>query len=78
MENLEKILNEAVPNVDFRSSEVLVDSNTIDSFDIISIIDAVNTAYGIDIDPKDVKPSNFNSYTKIEELIRKYVEQKNG
>ena len=37
MENLEKILNEAVPNVDFRSSEVLVDSNTIDSFDIISI-----------------------------------------
>ena len=78
MDKLESILTETVPNVDFRGSENLVDSNKIDSFDIISIIDALNTAYGIEIDPKDVKPANFNSYTKIEELVQKYVEQKNS
>ncbi len=78
MDKLEKILSEAVPNVNFLESEVLVDSGAIDSFDIITIIDALNTEYGIDIDPKDVKPANFNSYKKIEELVNKYVEKKSN
>ena len=51
MEELIEILESIRPDVDFVSEEYLINDSVLDSFDIISIVGALNDAYDIEIQP---------------------------
>ena len=57
------------PDVDFRTLEGLVTGSYIDSFDIVSIINAVEDEYGIEIPVESMLPENFESAAAIMNLV---------
>ena len=71
MEQLKTILEEIRPDLDFEKETSLIDGGILDSFDIISIVGELNTAFDIEINVEDLLPENFNSMTAMQELITK-------
>lgn len=71
MEKLQSILEEIRPDLDFTSEKKLIDDGIVDSFDIISIVGELNTAFDIEINVEDLLPENFNSMEAMYELITK-------
>lgn len=71
MEQLEKILQEIRPDIDFGQEKSLIDNGVLDSFDIISIVGELNTEFDIEINVEDLLPENFNSIEAMYELIQK-------
>ncbi len=71
MEQLEQILQEIRPDLDFQKETKLIDNGILDSFDIISIVGELNTAFDIEINVEDLLPENFNSMDAMYELITK-------
>ena len=70
-EKLTAMLKEIRPDVDFEKEKALIDNDILDSFDIISIVQAIDDNFGVAIDADDLEPSNFNSYEAMLELIKK-------
>ena len=71
MDRIKEILEDIRPDVDFEAEKLLIDSNVLDSFDIISIVTELNDAFDIDINVNDLLPENFNSIEAITELVNK-------
>lgn len=71
MEEIYKILKELRPEFDFTESGDFVEDGFLDSFDIISLVSAVEEKYNVKIDGLDVVPENFCSVDAITALIRK-------
>lgn len=69
MEQLFELLEGIRPDVDFRTLEGLVTGSYIDSFDIVSIINAVEDEYGIEIPVESMLPENFESAAAIMNLV---------
>lgn len=69
MEQLFELLEEIRPDVDFRTLEGLVTGSYIDSFDIVSIINAVEDEYSIEIPVESMLPENFESAAAIMNLV---------
>jgi len=74
MDRLLEILTDLRPDVDFETEKSLVDDNIFDSFDIISLIGAIDEEYDIEIGVEDIVPENFNSAESIDKLIQKYLQ----
>ena len=70
-EQVLNILQDIRPDVDFENEKLLIDGGVLDSFDIISIVQEFNEAFGIDIDVEDLEPANFNTIEAMMELIEK-------
>ena len=70
-EKLLAMLKEIRPDVNFEGEKSLIDNDVLDSFDIISIIQAIDDNFGVVIDADDLEPVNFNSYEAMLELIKK-------
>lgn len=75
MEQLQKILEEIRPDVDFASEDKLIDNGVLDSIDIIAIVTAVNNAYDVEINVQYLLPENFNSMEAIYRLICKLQDE---
>lgn len=75
MEQLEQILQEIRPDLDFSKETSLIDDGVLDSFDIISIVGELNSEFEIEINVEDLLPENFNSMEAMYELITKLKEQ---
>ena len=73
MEKLLTILNKVKPEIDFTSAIDLVDNGVLDSIDIVSIISEIESAYGIEINPDEIDPDNFQSASAILEMIKKAI-----
>lgn len=71
MEQLQQILEEIRPDIDFSTEKKLIDNGVLDSFDIISIVGELNNAFDIEINVEDLLPENFNSIEAMQELITK-------
>jgi D-alanine--poly(phosphoribitol) ligase subunit 2 len=71
MEELLEILEEMHPDVDFRTCDTLIDSNILDSFDIIALISEIKMEFGVTIPPDEIIPENFNSAKAMHELIER-------
>lgn len=69
MEELLKVLLEVRPDVDFENEKQLIDGEVLDSFDIISIVNAIDEAFEVEIDMDDLEPENFNSMEAMWQLI---------
>ena len=67
-----EILTDINEDVDFANEKALVDDELIDSFDITSIITALDEEYDIKIEASEIEPENFNSVEAILETVKRY------
>ena len=71
-----EILMDINEDVDFANEKALVDDGLIDSFDITSIITALDEEYDIRIEASEIEPENFNSVEAILETVKRYQAKK--
>ena len=70
-ENIVSILTELRPEFDFNEPLDFIEEGMLDSFDVINLVTALDSEFGISIDGTDVLPDNFSSVENIEALLRK-------
>ena len=75
MEELMEILEELRPDVDFENETLLIGNGILDSFDIVSLVTALNDAFDIEIKPNDLVPENFNSAQAMLALVEKLQDE---
>ena len=75
MEELMSILEEIRPDVDFENEKFLVKDGILESFDIISIVGALNDEYDIEIRPVDLVPENFNSAEAMLAMVKRLQDE---
>ena len=75
MNELMEILEELRPDVDFENETLLIGNGILDSFDIVSLVTALNDAFDIEIKPNDLVPENFNSASAILALVEKLQDE---
>lgn len=75
MEELLEVLKRVKPGVDFENNHNLIDEEILDSFDIVSIVAAINEEFDIQITAKDIVPENFNSIEEMYALVEKLEEE---
>ncbi|PXZ43544.1 acyl carrier protein [Sanguibacteroides justesenii] len=70
-EKIVSILAELRPEFDFNEPLNFIEEGMLDSFDVINLVTALDSEFGISIDGTDVLPDNFSSVENIEALLRK-------
>ena len=70
-EQVLNLLSEEFPEIDFTSSEELVDSGILDSLTITGIIGALSLEYGIVIPYEEIVPENFNSVAGLAAMVER-------
>ena len=75
MEELLEVLKGIKPEIDFENEENLIEDELLDSFDIISIVAAIDDEFDVKITAKDIVPENFNSAEALYELIQRLEEE---
>lgn len=67
------VLKEEVPEVDFESSDALVDDGILDSFAITSTIAALSMEFGITIPYEEIVEENFNSLPALAAMVERLM-----
>lgn len=75
MNELLEILKSLKPGVDFEGNKTLVDSQIIDSLDIITFISEITENFDVDIPYDEITPENFNSVEAMWALIERLKEE---
>ena len=70
-EQIIKILTELRPEFDFTTDVNFIEEGMLDSFDIVSLVDSIETEMGVSISGVDVLPENFCSVDAICKTIEK-------
>ena len=71
-EQIINILTELRPEFDFTQEDVnFIEEGMLDSFDMVSLIDSIETEIGVAISGADVLPENFCSIDAICRTIEK-------
>lgn len=70
MEKLMVLLASIRPDVDFENETALIDEGILDSFDVVSIISALDDEFGVQVRISELDPDNFNSAQAIWDLIQ--------
>ena len=70
-EEIIAILNWLRPEFDFSEPVDFIEEGMLDSFDVINLVNELDTKYGISIDGIDVLPENFSSVDSIINLLHK-------
>lgn len=60
-EKVLSILKEIRPEFDFEESDNFVEDGYLDSFDIVTLVSELETAFDVVIDGLDVLPENFET-----------------
>ena len=66
-----RILLDEYPNIDFESSDALVDQGILDSLTITGIIAALSVEFGITIPYEDITEDNFNSVDAMAAMVER-------
>ena len=74
-EEVLEILEELHPDIDYESTEGLIDNKILDSFDIVSLISEIKDAFDVTISADKIIPENFNSLDAICELIEELSDE---
>ena len=64
------ILTDLRPEFDFNSDVNFIEQGMLDSFDIVSLVVALDNEFGISIDGMDIVPDNFSGIDKIASLLK--------
>ena len=70
-EEIIAILNGLRPEFDFSEPVDFIEEGMLDSFDVINLVNELDTKYGISIDGIDVLPENFSYVDSIINLLHK-------
>ena len=70
-EQIIKILTELRPEFDFTTNVNFIEEGMLDSFDIVSLVDSIETEMGVSISGVDVLPENFCNVEAICKTIEK-------
>ena len=71
-ETILMVLKEALPSVDFESSNSLVDDGILDSLSIVTAVTAISSAFDINFEIDEITPENFNSIEAIIKTVLKH------
>ena len=74
-EQLLELLEEIRPDVDFENEKQLITDGVLDSFDIVSMVTAMNDEFDIEIEVGNLVPDNFNSIEGMMTLIEKLQDE---
>lgn len=66
-----EILTELRPEFDFTEDVNFIEEGMLDSFDVVSLVDEIESAFGVAIGGSDVLPENFCSVDAICETIKR-------
>lgn len=66
-----EILQDLRPEFDFTESVNFIEDGMLDSFDVVSLVDAIEEQFGVIIQGADILPENFCSVEAIGKLINK-------
>jgi len=70
MKTVPEILKEIRPEFDFTGSNDFINDGMLDSFDMMTLVSALDKNYGISIQGTDILPENFKNLQTIEALLR--------
>jgi acyl carrier protein len=70
MKTVPEILKEIRPEFDFTTSNDFINDGMLDSFDMMTLVSALDKNYGISIQGTDILPENFKNLQTIEALLR--------
>jgi acyl carrier protein len=70
-EKIIKILSEIRPEFDFTEPGDFIEKGMLDSFDVVSLVTALDEQFSISIDGMDIKPENFSNVQSIAALLIK-------
>jgi acyl carrier protein len=70
MKALADILKEIRPEFDFTASQDFIADGMLDSFDMMTLVAALDKTYGISIQGTDIVPENFKNLATIGALLR--------
>lgn len=71
MKSIADILKEIRPEFDFTASQDFISDGMLDSFDMVTLVSALDKNFGISIQGVDIVPENFQNLQTIEALLRK-------
>ena len=75
MEELLSILTELHPDVDFETCDTLIDDKILDSFDIVTLVAEIDSAFDVAIPAEELVPENFNSAKALYALIERLADE---
>ena len=75
MQQLLAILSGLHPEVDFETTEDLIDDGILDSLDIVTLVTEINAEFDVTIPAEEIVPENFNSAAALMELITRLDEE---
>ena len=71
-EKIIKILTELRPEFDFTQEGMnFIEEGMLDSFDMVNLVNDLDSTFGISIDGIDILPENFATIESIEQLLKK-------
>lgn len=71
-----EVLKNALPQIDFESSNSLVDDGILDSLSIVTLVSELSMEFGVIFDLDELTPENLNSIDNIVDTIQKLMERK--
>ena len=75
MERLYEILEDIQPDVDFETTEQLIDNHILSSLSILSLIAELEDEYDVTIPAVEIVPANFNSAKAMWALIQRLQDE---
>lgn len=72
-EKVLQVIQMECPDVDFLSSNTLVDDGLLDSLSLTSIIAALTMEFGITIPYEEIVEENFNSLEGLTKMVEKLM-----
>jgi len=72
LDRIVEILKDIRPEFDFRASTDFMADGLLDSFDMVTLVAALDKAFVISIDGTEIVPENFQNLAAIGKLLRKY------
>lgn len=71
MDKIIELLKEIRPEFDFENSEDFIEDGYLDSFDVVSLVELLESTFGIVIDGLDILPENFQNVKAIADIVAK-------
>ena len=70
-ERILEIMETALPQIDFTSSDSLVDDGILDSLSIVTLISELSMEYHVIFDLNQLTPENLNSIESIIDTVKR-------
>lgn len=72
-ERIKAVLESNFPDIDFESSDELVDDSVLDSLTIVGIISTLSMEFGVLLPYEEIIAENFNSLDAMAALMERLI-----